>query len=394
MARQIKKGLSYFTLDCDIFSKTADLRPLLRKYKADGLGVYIHILCDVYGTGYYFKPDDYEGYLLDMAEDCGISVEKVQLILAFMADRTLLDAFSLNKNTVFTSHGIQKRYAEAMKGRKRSIAEIKGDYWLLTENEEAEINTFYKSHPSSDKSEINDINSENNGDKSEINDTTEPKGTNPKGPKQKVEIQSPLNPPSGEKAEGGDKEAFFNAYPALATFKGRYDDSAVDYSVLLERFSKSERLRKTYSMKWVCENYAAIKDGLFADKAETANHQEDRRVAWEQWNYDRRHIAEERAEKVLKRATADKVYGAIRKELADLYMQVAFAEIKDKSKAEEITKRIKELELQGDERLKKLGIDKAEFTPHYSCTCCNDTGYTQKGTICKDCFKKFEEEAR
>lgn len=173
MPRQIKKGLSYFTLDCDIFSKTADLRPLLRKFKADGLGVYIHILCDVYGTGYYFKPDDYEGYLLDVAEDCGITVDKVQLILTFMTDRTLLDAFSLDKNTVFTSHGIQKRYAEAMKGRKRSIAEIKGEYWLLTENEEAEIDTFYKSHSSSDKSEINADKSEKMDDKSEIYSTTE-----------------------------------------------------------------------------------------------------------------------------------------------------------------------------------------------------------------------------
>ena len=153
-------------MDCDIFSKKADLRPLLRKFKADGLAVYVHILCDVYGTGYYFKPDDYEGYILDIAEDCGMSAEKVQLIIAFMTDRTLLDAFSLDKNTVFTSHGIQKRYAEAMKGRKRSVAEIKGDYWILTEEEERKIDTFYKSQPNSNKSEKMD-------DKSEIYDTTE-----------------------------------------------------------------------------------------------------------------------------------------------------------------------------------------------------------------------------
>ncbi len=177
MPRQIKKSLSYFTLDCDIFSKSADLRPLLRKFKADGLAVYIHILCDVYGTGYYFKPDDYEGYILDIAEDCGITVEKVQLVLAFMADRTLLDAFSLNKNTVFTSHGIQKRYAEAMKGRKRNVAEIRGAYWILSEEEEQKIDTFYKSHPFADKSEKMEHKSEKNSDKSEIYPITEQKET-------------------------------------------------------------------------------------------------------------------------------------------------------------------------------------------------------------------------
>ncbi|MDE6585352.1 MAG: DUF4373 domain-containing protein [Clostridia bacterium] len=173
MPRQAREDLSYFTLDCDIFSKKADLRPLLRKYKADGLAVFVHILCDVYGTGYYFKPDDYEGYLEDLAEDCGITVDKVQLILTFMADRTLLDAFSLNKNTVFTSHGIQKRYVQAMKGRKRNVAEIKGEYWLLTEKEEAQLDTFYKSHPNSNKSEKIDDKSEKIDDKSEIYSTTE-----------------------------------------------------------------------------------------------------------------------------------------------------------------------------------------------------------------------------
>ncbi len=177
MPRKVRNDLSYFTLDCDIFSAKSSLKPLLRRFKADGLAVYIHILCDVYGTGYYFKPDNYEDYLYALADDIGISVEKVQLILAFMADRTLLDAFSLNKNTVFTSHGIQKRYAEAMKGRKRSVAEIRSDYWLLTENEEAEIDTFYKSYPNANKSENNDDKSENNDDKSEIYNTTEQKET-------------------------------------------------------------------------------------------------------------------------------------------------------------------------------------------------------------------------
>ena len=180
MPKQMRKDLSYFTLDCNIFSKTAELRPLLRKFKADGLAVYVHILCDVYGTGYYYKPDDYEGYILDVAEDCGISSDKVQLIIAFMADRTLLDAFSLNKNTAFTSHGIQKRYAEAMKGRKRSVAEIKGEYWILTEEEEREIDTFYKSHPFADKSEKISDKSKKNEDKSEIYDITEQNQTEQK----------------------------------------------------------------------------------------------------------------------------------------------------------------------------------------------------------------------
>ena len=210
-------------------------------------------------------------------------------------------------------------------------------------------------------------------------------GSSPTNRIEKNRKESPLNPPEGEKEWGGDKNLFFNTYPALAAFKGRYDDSGVDYSILLDRFSKSERLSKTYSMKWVCENYSAIRDGLFADKTEGIS-----RVAWERWNYDRRHAAEERAEAVLERATSDKVYGEIRKELNGLAISLAFAELKDKPKAEEIAKRMEELERQGAERLKALGIDKEQFKPHYSCVCCDDTGYTKQGLICKSCLKKFE----
>lgn len=229
MARQVREDLSYFTLDCDIFSRKSTLRPLLRKFKADGLAVFIHILCDVYGTGYYFKPDDYEGYLLDIAEDCGISVEKVQLILTFMTDRTLLDAFNLVENTVFTSHGIQKRYAQAMKFRKRSIAEIKGDYWLLNENEEAKIDTFYKSQPNSNKSEINDDKSEINDDKSEINTTNkikenESKLNNQKEDNQKEDYDIEVSKKVSNKKERESYDQIFEDLDVSRTLKNAYID--------------------------------------------------------------------------------------------------------------------------------------------------------------------------
>ena len=176
MPRQMKKGLSYFNLDCDIFSAKSGLKPLLRRFKADGLTLYIHILCDVYSSGYYYRPDNYEDYLYELSEDCGISVDKVKLILTFMADRTLLDAFSLNKNTVFTSHGIQKHYVEAMKGRKHSVAEIRGEYWLLSPEEEVKLDTFYKSTLFADNSEKMTDNSEKMTDNSEILDTNKIKG--------------------------------------------------------------------------------------------------------------------------------------------------------------------------------------------------------------------------
>ena len=112
------------------------------------------------------------------------------------------------------------------------------------------------------------------------------------------------------------------------------------------------------------------------------------RAEIERHYYDLRHAAEERAENALATATADEVYGQIRKELNELAIKLAFAEIRDKAQAEEISARIDELEAQGEKRLKELHIDKADFVPRYSCKKCNDTGYDKAGKPC-ECLKKF-----
>lgn len=104
--------------------------------------------------------------------------------------------------------------------------------------------------------------------------------------------------------------------------------------------------------------------------------------------YDLRHSAEVKAEKALNSALADSVYGSIRKQLNELAISLAFAEVKNDKEAESISKQIKKLENEGDLRLKELCIDKADFTPQYSCKICNDTGYDKDGSPCS-CMKKF-----
>ena len=63
------------------------------------------------------------------------------------------------------------RYAEAMKGRKKDITDIKGEFWLLDEKKEAELDAYYKSTLNEGYSENNGSFSENNLDNSEINST-------------------------------------------------------------------------------------------------------------------------------------------------------------------------------------------------------------------------------
>lgn len=114
----------------------------------------------------------------------------------------------------------------------------------------------------------------------------------------------------------------------------------------------------------------------------------DNRAEIERHYSELRHTAEERAEKAIAKAKADKIYGQIHKELNDLSINLAFAEIQDKLKAKEITAKIEELEIKADQRLKEIGIDKSEFTPRYSCSICGDTGYDKYGTPCK-CMDRF-----
>lgn len=104
--------------------------------------------------------------------------------------------------------------------------------------------------------------------------------------------------------------------------------------------------------------------------------------------YNLRHTAEDNAEKALNSALADSEYANIRRQLNELAISLAFAEVKDSNEAEIISKQIKKLETDENKRLKELCIDKSDFIPRYSCTICNDTGYTKDGSPC-ECMKKF-----
>lgn len=104
--------------------------------------------------------------------------------------------------------------------------------------------------------------------------------------------------------------------------------------------------------------------------------------------YDLRHAAEERAETAVERAMSDSIYSELRKELNSLSIELAFAEIKDKTKAEQLSERITKLENEADGRLAILGLNKSEFIPRYSCEICSDTGYDKSGVPCV-CLKQY-----
>lgn len=128
-------------------------------------------------------------------------------------------------------------------------------------------------------------------------------------------------------------------------------------------------------------------------KREKALREETLRVKIERHYYDLRIAAERKAEAVHERAISDKIFADIERELQDLHIQIAFAEIKDRVHADKLGARIKELEAAGDKRLSELSIDKRLFNPQYRCKECADTGYTPTGQACV-CRKQLIKEMK
>lgn len=53
MARPTKQGLDYFPFDVGFFGDQK-IRILKARYGADGIAVYVKLLCDVYKEGYFY----------------------------------------------------------------------------------------------------------------------------------------------------------------------------------------------------------------------------------------------------------------------------------------------------------------------------------------------------
>lgn len=171
MARPIKKGLDYFPLDVNFFSNKK-IKVLKSRFGADGVVIYLYILCEAYKeNGYYAKNDD--DFVDVVADDLNMSGEKVGQVINFLCGRSLLDSKLFVSDKVLTSHGIQTRFQSAIKSRAAKVAtEVKGKYWVLSKNETL---PYVKVTQNPNYSENNPSYSEKNPHYSEKNSTKESK---------------------------------------------------------------------------------------------------------------------------------------------------------------------------------------------------------------------------
>lgn len=133
MSRGQNNGLLYFSVDTDFFGDKS-IKVLKARYGADGVVVYLYILCLVYRDGYYTTVDKDFCYVI--AEDLNMDFNKIGQIINFLCERSLLDRKLFTSDKVLTSHGIQIRYQLSMKSRKlnRDVF-VERKYWVLKKEE-------------------------------------------------------------------------------------------------------------------------------------------------------------------------------------------------------------------------------------------------------------------
>lgn len=160
LARPRKDGLDYFPLDVDLFEDDK-IKILKARYGADGIILYLYLLCRIYRQGYYMQVNEDFEYII--SEDLKMSPDKVKQVLTFLLSRSLFDNTLFQSDAVLTSAGIQKRFQLAVKERAKKNPIKTGRYWLLKKEE---TEPFIKCTLFGDYSGNNDSYSGKNPDKS------------------------------------------------------------------------------------------------------------------------------------------------------------------------------------------------------------------------------------
>ena len=110
MARPMKNGLDYFPFDVDFFTDRK-IKRLRAAYGADGVSVYLYLLCDIYRNGFYTVYD--EDLLLDISGELGITSNLAGQIINYLFSRSLLtmtESRLAEPVKVITAGSIQRRY--------------------------------------------------------------------------------------------------------------------------------------------------------------------------------------------------------------------------------------------------------------------------------------------
>lgn len=171
MARPRQDGLLYFSFDTDFFYADQRIKRMHSRYGSDGMIFYIYLLTEIYRNGYYIRWD--EESRENAIDDLHLTEGLIEQVMTFLISRSLLYKSTLTgSDTIITSPGIQKRYQEAVRSRKRDVC-VDSEIWLLSEEETA---AYIKVTGKNNKSCGNNSFRVGNESKSVGNDIKESKG--------------------------------------------------------------------------------------------------------------------------------------------------------------------------------------------------------------------------
>lgn len=125
MARPVKIGIEYFSLDVDIFEDEKVI-PVSSEFGAKGECIIIRVLCAIYRNGYFAECS--EAFKFKIAKQANLPESLVSEVIIGLIrwgffDKSVFDSFG-----VLTSRRIQKNWKEAT--RKR-VSKKELDYWIL-----------------------------------------------------------------------------------------------------------------------------------------------------------------------------------------------------------------------------------------------------------------------
>ena len=117
MARPIKQGLDYFSLDVVLDSK---MELFEAEFGLQGFAFIIKLYQLIYGNGYYYEWNEDEQLLFSKKNN--ISNEQIDVYLTTAFKRNIFNQELYLKYKILTSSGIQKRFFTAVNRRKVVIA--------------------------------------------------------------------------------------------------------------------------------------------------------------------------------------------------------------------------------------------------------------------------------
>ena len=130
MARPLQTGLTYFPLDVSI-DQDDKIALIESDFGLEGFAVTIKLLMKIYAEGYMYHWGEKELKLF--SRKIGVEVSLVSAVAAAGLRWGLFSQSLFDDYGILTSHGIQKRYFEAV-SRRKNVSVVK-EYFLLSEEE-------------------------------------------------------------------------------------------------------------------------------------------------------------------------------------------------------------------------------------------------------------------